>query len=379
MNICVVNDSFKMGGVARVTIELINSLQERGHEISLIDFSGYNEFNYEVNKGIQKPQVIKQRTIKRKLISKLVLMKNRITQQDNRVSIIYKEQIGDLINFLKMNRFDVLIMNQGVLTALIPLVKRELPKLKIVAWQHNDYDVYIEKYNKLIIKDYLQGASQADLLVCLTKEEQKKYKALNKNATYIYNPLTLRNDSNKISKLKNKQIVFVGRLKIEQKGLDLLIEIAKNINKDWVINVAGDGEDKNKFIQMIKKNKLDDKIILKGSLGTEELVDLYLSGSIFISTSRWEGFGLVLTEAMAFGLPVISFDNSGPREILKNGEYGILVEKNNINDFIVQLNELIEDPVKRKYFQEKSIERVNDFKKDIITEEWELKLKELLK
>src|SRR5699024_31896 len=103
----------------------------------------------------------------------------------------------------------------------------------------------------------------------------------------------------------------------EQKGLDYLIEIGKVLNENWEILVAGDGADKDTFNQMIKENYLEDKIILKGSLKSEELVDLYKSGSIFISTSRWEGFGLVITEAMSFGLPIVSFNNSGPREILK--------------------------------------------------------------
>src|SRR5699024_4738402 len=117
--------------------------------------------------------------------------------------------------------------------------------------------------------------------------------------------------------------------------------------------VAGDGADKDTFNQMIKENYLEDKIILKGSLKSEELVDLYKSGSIFISTSRWEGFGLVITEAMSFGLPIVSFNNSGPREILKNGQYGILVEQDNVEEFSRKVNELVQDRIIRKSFQDK--------------------------
>lgn len=206
----------------------------------------------------------------------------------------------------------------------------------------------------------------------------RKYVQLNKNTTFIYNPLTISNDKNKVSDLRNKKIAFVGRLVIETKGLDYLIEIAKNIEEDWKVEVAGDGRDKRRFIEMIKKNNLENKIVLKGALGTQELRELYLSSSIFISTSRWEGFGLAVTEAMSFGLPIISFDNSGPREILKCGQYGILVEKYNVNKFTENLLILTSDFEKRRKLQKKSLERANDFQIDIIIDKWEKNLKRLL-
>lgn len=378
MNICIVNDSFQMGGVQKVVIELANSLQKRGHNISLIDFSGRNIFFYHVNENINKPKVIRPRSIKRKIISKIVFLINDLINLDNKVSILYREQINDLIQYLNENNFDVIIMNQGVLTAVIPFIKEVIPQIKVVAWQHNDYDIYINRYYKKIIRDYLTGANQADLIVCLTEVEQKKYKQLNRNTTYIYNPLTISNKNKLVSTLTEKIIVFVGRLIMETKGLDYLIKIAQKLEDGWKIVVAGDGPDKEKFSKMIKNNNLEDKIILKGKLENEQLTKLYLSGSIFISTSRWEGFGLVITEAMNFGLPVVSFDNTGPREILKNGEFGILVEKNNIEQFINNLLILTSNIEKRKKLQQKSLERVRDFNIEYISSKWESALERLV-
>lgn len=378
MNICIVNDSFQMGGVQKVVIELANSLQKRGHNISLIDFSGRNIFFYHVNENINKPKVIRPRSIKRKIISKIVFLINDLINLDNKVSILYREQINDLIQYLNENKFDVIIMNQGVLTAVIPFIKEAIPQIKVVAWQHNDYDIYINKYYKKIIRDYLTGANQADLIVCLTEVEQKKYRQLNRNTTYIYNPLTISNKNKLVSTLTEKIIVFVGRLIMETKGLDYLIKIAQKLEDGWKIVVAGDGPDKEKFSKMIKNNNLEDKIILKGKLENEQLTKLYLSGSIFISTSRWEGFGLVITEAMNFGLPVVSFDNTGPREILKNGEFGILVEKNNIEQFINNLLILTSNIEKRKKLQQKSLERVRDFNIEYISSKWESALERLV-
>lgn len=378
MNIFIVNSDFKMGGVQRVSTELANSMHEKGNNISLIDFSGINDYYYPVNNGINMPNAINIRTIKRKIVGRILKTIYTFNKKSINTFYLYKEQTLDLITYLKSNKCDILIMNTGILTSLIPFVKKELPNIRIIAWQHNEYEVYMNHYHKEFIDNYLLGIKAADGVICLTARDQEKFNQLNRNTTFIYNPLTINNKESKISNLMNKQIIFVGRLILRQKGLDHLIQIAKNLKGGWKILVAGDGPDKERLIQMIKDDNLDNKIILKGPLDGEELVDFYLSGSVFISTSRWEGFGLVLTEAMALGLPVVSFNNSGPNEILSNGKYGILVEKNNLGEFSKELNLLIENPKLRESFQKKSIRRVEDFKREVIINQWEAYLKEIL-
>ncbi|WP_350299569.1 glycosyltransferase [Peribacillus frigoritolerans] len=375
MNICIVNVGFNLGGVEKVAVELANSLHRRGDNIALIDFSGENTFFYDIDKGINTPNAIKARKIRRKIIKRGLYFKHKINKKSLNILDLYKEQAEDLIKYLKQSKHEIVILCQDSLTALVPSLKEEFPNIKIVAWQHNNYDVYTKQYSKEFIDDYFSGIRQADLVVCLTSADLEKYKKLNVNSCYIYNPLTI--SETKISNLNNNIIVFVGRLKIEQKGLDYLINIARELEPGWKILVAGDGADKREFKNLIITNKLEDKIILKGSLRGNELIDFYSLGSIFISTSRWEGFGLVITEAMASGLPVISFNNLGPKEILKDGEYGILVEKYNIDDFILQLKELILDREKREFFQRKSIERSKDFSTQVILKEWAIKLKSL--
>lgn len=378
LNICIVNDNFDIGGVQRVAIELANTLEERGNQITLIDFSGKNNFYYKVNENINIPNAIQPRNLKRKIVGKILWTYSSISKKQIEVLKLYKEQIGDLLEYLKNNRHEILILCQGMLTALIPLVKEKISNIKVIAWQHNEYEIYVNQYYKRYIKNYLNGIKYADLVVSLTEDDQKRFGNINKNSTYIYNPLTLSNRENKISKLSNRKIIFVSRLEIEQKGLDYLIKIGKSLKDDWKIFIAGEGKDKKKLMKMIKMNNLQEKIILCGALKSEELEELYTSGSLFISTSRWEGFGLVITEAMLFGLPIISFNNRGPNEILKNGNYGILIEKNNINDFIKMVNNLIESPEKMQFYQKRSLERVMDFKKEIIIKKWEYNFKKLM-
>lgn len=367
MNICIVNEGFNVGGVERVTTLLSNALAEENNSISMVDFSGNNEFSYDIDESVSIEKVICKRNIKRKLktrIYKILYSKTKKLKAYN----IYKEQTDDLVRYLKINTIDCLILCQGNLTALIPHIKSILPSIKIIAWQHNEHDIYLNNYYKHIQEDYKSGLKQADSIVCLTRKDKEKFMSYNDNTHYIYNPLTL--SPKKRTLLNQNNILFAGRLSMYQKGIDHLLNIAENLKPDWRILIAGDGMDKEQIDKFIKKKKMSEKVILLGSLKDKELEEFFLSGSIFLSTSRWEGFGLVITEAMSYGLPIISFENLGPNEILNSGEYGILVEKNNINEFTCELNQLINDNDRRNLLSDLSYKRSQDFKLDSILKKW---------
>lgn len=88
-------------------------------------------------------------------------------------------------------------------------------------------------------------------------------------------------------------------------------------------------------------------------------------------TSRWEGMPLVLAEAMSFGLPIVAFEQSGSSEVLDDGKYGILVENGNVEAMITELLKLVENPELRKIYQRKSLERVQNFKVEILQKQWQ--------
>ncbi len=88
-------------------------------------------------------------------------------------------------------------------------------------------------------------------------------------------------------------------------------------------------------------------------------------------TSRWEGFPLVLAEAMNFGLPIISFENGGSNEVLENGKYGKLVEQGNVELFSEELNRMISDIQLRKEYAVKSLQRAKSLQLDSIIKQWE--------
>lgn len=215
-------------------------------------------------------------------------------------------------------------------------------------------------------EEYL--ASKYDKVVLLTKQDLKLW-GNKKNMTYIHNPLSFR--SEKVSILENKRIIAVGRL-IAQKGFDLLIESFNFVSQkypDWTLDIYGEGQDYGLLNELILKYNLIGKVNIH--LTVPNIKDKLLESSIFVFPSRYEGFGLVLTEAMECGLPCIAFDcECGPREIIKDGETGYLVKDYDIHTFANRIIELILDINKRKQFGCSAKKNVSDFYCENIMNVW---------
>lgn len=269
---------------------------------------------------------------------------------------------------IDFTNYDVVILNsEDILYA--SYIQQINPEVKIIWWVHNEYDIIMNRRLGDATNEVRNNLKFVDTVVTLTEFDKREFEDLHKNVVTIKNPLTI-NQGKVLSSLDSRVISFTSRLVFEQKGLDLLVQIAKKIEPGWKISVAGDGPDRQMFLQLIEKEKISDKFIFEGMLDKEALRLHYLNSSLFISTSRWEGFGLVITEAMSCGLPIISFDNKGPREILANGEFGILIEKYNIYDFVEKINYLISSKEYRRELANKSLERVKEYSLTKVTEEW---------
>ena len=123
---------------------------------------------------------------------------------------------------------------------------------------------------------------------------------------------------------------------------------------------------------MIKECNLQDKIILTGKLGEEEINEELLKSEIFILTSKNESFSLVLCEAMNYGLPCVAFDvEVGPREIIDDGVTGFLIKDRNIDLMIEKISNLLEDEVLRNNMGKNSSDCIKKFYSNNIIKKWE--------
>ena len=203
----------------------------------------------------------------------------------------------------------------------IPLLKRVIA----IAGEKRKHG-YINKY---------------DAFVVLTEEDRIRWSEV-KNVKVIPNSLSFYPSTQSLC--TEKRVISVGRL-TRQKGYPFLIEAWQIVARkypEWKLTIFGEGEDKEMLNRMIREAELNSSISVYPP--TNNIVQEYLDSSVYVMSSIYEGFGLVLAEAMACGLPCISFDcPSGPSEIIKDGEDGFLVETENIDELAQKIILLIKN------------------------------------
>ena len=154
--------------------------------------------------------------------------------------------------------------------------------------------------------------------------------------TVIYNPLTLA--PGEMSNGNSKKFLAVGRFSRLHKGFDLLIKafsiFAKN-NKEWTLDIVGEGVEEEMYRQLISESNMSERITIHPF--TDNVQQYYSDAQIYVLSSRWEGFGLVLVEAMSHGLPIVSSDIPTSKEIM--GDFGIYFKNGDIEELAKALEE----------------------------------------
>ncbi|MGL6228774.1 MAG: glycosyltransferase [Culicoidibacterales bacterium] len=347
-----------IGGVQKITVDLANNLSGK-YEITLVSVYRGN-VDYEV--------VAKHDSLNVNLNPYNIICTAVGKFVTKNFEFAKKKELQVIKEYFNSHKYDAIIASDGYMTMFLANIDISY-SVKKIGWMHNEYKVYLNSYYASFKKNFIKSLSDMNQVVVLTKEDKIIYQKHNSKTTTIYNPLTL--STSKVSNLAAKEIVFVGRISREQKGLDLLLDIlARTELNEWKLRIVGDGKDFGWLKKEVEKKDLKDKVILNGVV-KENIDEVYAAASIFVSTSRWEGFGLVITEAMSCGLPVITFENTGPKEILGNGKYGIIIPKYDIEMFAKELSNLIKNKKELCKYQNLSLQRSRDFQKSKIIQEWE--------
>jgi glycosyltransferase involved in cell wall biosynthesis len=257
---------------------------------------------------------------------------------------------------------DIVIGTYSAINILLPFIS--IVK-KRIAMEHMNYAsaAFIVRIIRRLFYPFL------DAIVLLTNADAANYK-FHKNAVIIPNSLPFI--SQEQSLLENKVILAVGRLTY-QKGFERLVEAIALIKEKccgWQVRIIGDGEDKVRLLKQIKECDLENTVTILPP--TKNIESEYCNASIYVMSSRYEGFGLVLIEAKAYGLPIISFDcTEGPAEIIRNGIDGFLIEKDNIELLSQAILKLMEDEELRKKFGKEATKDIDRFKPEHIGIMWD--------
>lgn len=217
-------------------------------------------------------------------------------------------------------------------------------------------------------RDLVSHLQRLDRLVVLTDKDREAWTEL-QHVEVIPDPLSFTPRS--VSPLSEKRVIAVARYSHE-KGIDLLLHAWAQVEKQtagWRLDVYGDG-DRTYYERLIDEFSIDrERCRLHGR--TNDVEREYCNSSIFVLSSRFEGFGLVIVEAMSCGLPVVAFDCPwGPRSIIKDGEDGLLVENGNVLSLAEGLSSLINNTEQRKIMGKNAQRNAQRFNIHQIADKW---------
>ena len=225
-------------------------------------------------------------------------------------------------------------------------------------------------FSKFWMKSLLFKLRKLDRLVVLTEKDRETWVEIN-NVIAIPNPLSISPAAK--SDLSKKQVIAIGRY-CHEKGYDHLLQawsIVQDRCPEWHLAIFGDG-DRTVYKRMMDELHIDPKRCVLNER-TSDVISEYVNSSIAVCSSRFEGFGMVIAEAMVCGIPVVSFDCPwGPRAIISDGEDGMLVENGNVEKLAEALVLMIQHPEQRNLMANKAIENVQRFRIDKIAEKWRL-------
>ena len=350
--ICFLTDSiFLYGGVQRVTAVIAKELA-KDYDVTIVtldkpekkDTSLYNLQEADIHyRFFQYPEAPRWKQLICKTYSYLyrrVLPQIKLTSDLYAHSSFPSEKRDALAKDLQQGNYDVIIGVHAPLSVRLAACKKQLKGVKLIGWIHNSYEALFGAGSLYIgpelRKHYEYQLQKLDKTIVLCQDDAKKYHFPTK---VIYNPLTLKPGGP--SKGDSKRFLAVGRFSHRHKGFDLLIEAFNSFakdNKEWVLDIVGEGCEETTYRKLIKQYQLESRITIHPF--TNQIQQHYSNAQVYVLSSRWEGMPLVLMEAMSHGLPIVSSDLPVCKEIM--GDFAIYFKNGNINDLARSLKDATE-------------------------------------
>ena len=392
-NVIIRSGSLRMGGLERVLIEVLQNIDKKKYNLTLViddDCGEDNIFEKDIPKEISyyflKSQKLIEKTNYYKLRRKNILYKLMYNIYMNIETYIKSKNIKKLIE--KLGKIDVFIDYDAGATKYIENIEAD----KKVVWIHNSIPNLKKSEGK--IKRFGKRLEKYDRIVAICdemKEELKDiYPNLKDKIIRIYNPfnfsrvLNLKDDMSELTE-KDKELlnedycIAISRLDTVQKDYKTLLKAfkilkSKGINKK--LYIVGDGPSKEEIENMIKEYDLIEEVKL---LGRFKNPYVWLNNAdFFIHSSKYEGFGLVLIEAAILDKLIISSNCPvGPTEILENGKNGILFNVGDSQELAEKIEKVLNDKNLRNRYILSMKERREDFKKENVLKEYEKLIDEI--
>ena len=354
-----VNSLNNRGGVAHIVTDKMNNLvQMYGCDVTCCVIDGCTTSAYPLSEKIKVLSLVNEKSIKKdSLLGKL---KGLVI-----VPLI-------LWKMLKNERYDVIVNAQTqIVTWVLPFIRRNVPKVMEIHFSHYGMECNIRNRTRLFQWLYWKIAvfvfSMYSRFVVLTDEDKNYWNLC--NISVIGNFTNFRETHP--SKEKKNRIILTARYR-SQKRIDLLIDAWSKIAvryPDWKVVVYGYGSEKNRLQTKVDSLSLQDSFILNDVV--DDVEEKYAESSIFAMTSEYEGFALVLLEAMRASLPICAFDVVGVKGIVDHEKTGLVCHYPDVDAFANNLSRLIENAELRERLGENGQEKLNkEYSKQVTMDKW---------
>ncbi len=332
------------GGIERVLSVIASGLSERHHEIAIV--------------ALEKSDT-------------------RCFPLNDNVEVLYPEDLPGLgavrkLKNLYATREPDLVIAVGTNRSYLNVAAAE--GYPLLSWEHFNCSIKSHPFHNMS----RQLAAKKGGIITLTNEDadlyRKRFKA--KEVYTLYNPVTL--PSVKKRNANNKIVLAVGRLKT-QKGFDRLLRSWAQVVRvypDWLLRIVGSGPKEASLKKQAERAGIAEYVEFIPY--TDDIAAYYEDAEIFALSSRYEGFALVMLEAMSAGLPVVSYDIPfGLHELLQESGAGLLVESKSYSAYAYALMKLIANDVLREEMAVKAEEKSKDFTLPVILDAWEKMIEEV--
>lgn len=355
--ILFVMNNLTEGGAEKVLLKILNNLNLKNKEITLLLLNNDGSYVKEVekNKNIKKIFLQKEKEEESQINQKYLKIKKAFNCLFP--NTIFKKKFG-------CEAYDLgIAFLEGPSTLFLSNLKNCKKK---IAWVHTD----IEKnagINRIFERISYRNM---DKIICVSKKSaevfEKIYPNLKSRLKVIYNPIDkqkiVEESFEKIEKsLREIDFISVGRL-TKVKGYDILLEAHKKLLNEGIkanLIILGEGKERNELEKYISENKLENYVKLLGFVRNP--YPYIRKAKIYILSSRCEGYPLVLAEALCLNKPIIATDCDGAVELLENGKYGLLTQIENSSDLKEKMKLLYTNNNEQNKYKNRSEKKIEDF------------------
>ncbi|MEU5883242.1 glycosyltransferase family 4 protein [Spirillospora sp. NPDC047279] len=376
--IYVVLNAYVLGGTIRTVFNQANALVERGHDIEIVTM--HRRKTDTVFHLDERVKLVPLADFRPGVPRTPYDLENEDTSwHEHFPEGVSREEesrrrVSALINYLRETHDGIIVSTRPTINLVV--ARYADPSLVRVLQEHSHLSALKGLWREAVDRAY----PSFDAAVTLTGDDYQAYEESFGGSFRIERiPNALHSLDVRRSDQSSKVVVGAGRLD-KNKGFRLLIEAFEKVierHPDWTLRIIGDGPEEGALRKQVLQRHLYNHVYVMGP--SDRLDEEMAKASIFAMSSRSEGFGMVLLEALNIGLPAVSFDCPvGPREILTDGVDGFLVPLGDVSALADGITRLIEDELLRKKLQEAALQTARRYGPEKICDQWEKLFTELL-